>query len=390
MNSVVAPDADTRVAGNGSVAEGREASGKTIALLLESDGPGGAEIMLLQLAEELRRRGHRVIPVGPWNGCGWLGERLAERGFHQEKFMLRRALDAECVRSLTRLIDLHDIDIMHSHEFTMAVYGALASRLRGRKHVTTMHGSSIMTEKWRRRVALRVAFRGSRVVAVSGHTRDHLVSTLGVPSSRIEHIPNGIRPEAGRRAPVRSELGLGDDDVLVVAVGNLIPRKGHIHLLRALASLDRGGLPRNWHVAIAGRGEERERLAAFANERGFGDRLHLLGHRDDVPDILAASDIFTMPSLWEGLPVALLEAMFAGKPVIASGVSGIPEAIHNETHGLLTAPGDEAAIERALVRLLTDRELRATLGNAASARASECYSVERMTDAYERQYGLRV
>jgi glycosyltransferase involved in cell wall biosynthesis len=168
-----------------------------------------------------------------------------------------------------------------------------------------------------------------------------------------------------------------------------VERKGHMVLLRALARLEREGLPRNWRVAIAGRGELEAALKAFIAEAGLSGRAHILGHRDDMPDVLAAADIFTMPSLWEGLPVAMLEAMFAGKPVIASACSGIPEAIESGTHGLLAAPGDEGALAADLRRLLASSELRDVLGAAGRERAQERYSVAGMVDAYERCYGIR-
>jgi glycosyltransferase involved in cell wall biosynthesis len=362
---------------------------RRIALPLESDGPGGAETMLMQLAEELRRRGHHVLPIGPATGCGWLAERFRERGFQPETFLLRRALDPGTLSGLVRLLQDHRIDIVHSHEFTMAVYGSVAARLVGIPHVATMHGSSTMLKAGRRRAALRLAFRLSRaVVAVSRATQEHLVETLRLPPGRVQVIPNGIRFAPGARARVRAELGLAPDDLLVVALGSLVERKGHAVLLNALAPLAREDGPR-WHVAIAGRGELEQPLRDLACRLGIAERTHLLGHRNDVADILAASDIFTMPSLWEGLPVAMLEAMFAERPVIASACSGIPEAIESGVHGLLTAPGDEAAVRDALRRLLHDPALRERLGQAGRARAEERYSVGVMVDAYERAYGIR-
>jgi glycosyltransferase involved in cell wall biosynthesis len=363
---------------------------RRIALPLESDGPGGAETMLLQFAEELRRRGHHVVPVGPATGCGWLAGEFRKRGFEPETFLLRRALDAGTLSGLVRLFRDRRIDIVHSHEFTMAVYGSVAARWLGIPHVITMHGSQSMLRAARRRAALRVAFGLSRaVVACSGATQEHLTRELGLASDRIRTIPNGIAFRPGDRMALRRELGIADGELLVVAVGSLVERKGHRVLLGAMARLQREGLPRNWHVAIAGRGELEGRLKAFIGEAGLEGRAHLLGHRDDVPDILAAADVFTMPSLWEGLPVAMLEAMFAGKPVVASACSGIPEAIESGHHGLLTAPGDEAGLADALRRLLSSADVRARLGSSGMARAAERYSVAGMVDAYERAYGVR-
>lgn len=361
-----------------------------IALMLETDGPGGAEVMLLQLAESLRSRGHHVTPVGPRGREGWLSGDFRARGFEVSQYDLRHPLDVRGYRELRQILIDRRIEIAHSHEFTMAVYGGLAAKGLGIPHVITMHGDSWSLKAWRRRVALKWAFRNSRaVIAVSRATHEHLTTTLRLAPERILAIANGIKFTPGDRARVRAELGLGAHDVLVVAVGNLIERKGHIVLLRALASLQGAAAAVPWHVAIAGSGEEEENLRRFAAERGIASRVHLLGHRQDIPDLLAAADIYTMPSLWEGLPVALLEAMFARLPVVASGVSGIPEAIIDGRDGLLTTPGDDTSVARALERLLADPGARQRFAAAAHARATSEFGIDAMTDAYERAYGIR-
>ena len=354
--------------------------------MLESDGPGGAETMLMQLAEELRRRGHHVICVGPDNGCGWLGGELRRRGFTTDVFRLRQPIDRDCLGGMVEMLRKHQAEIVHSHEFTMAIYGAAATRQLGIPHVITMHGSEKVLARWQRRLALRLAFASSRaVVAVSRATHAHMIKILRMAPGSVLTIPNGIAFTPGVRATVRAELDLNPENVLVLAVGNLVPRKGHIHLLRALAALGN----ERWHVAIAGRGDEEPRLRAFATDAGVSGRVHLLGHRADIPDLLAAADVYAMPSLWEGLPMALLEAMFAGKAIIASRASGIPEAIDEGKEGLLTDPGDEAQLREVLSSLITDAALRLRLGEAAQRRAQADFSAAVMTDAYERAYGIR-
>ena len=124
-----------------------------IALMLETDGPGGAEVVVFQLAEELRRRGHVVVPVGPEQGVGWLRGKFLAAGFTPEAFRLRRPLDPVCLRDLRRMLVRQEIDVVHSHEFTMSVYGAVAARTAGVPHIITMHGNQTMTAAWRRRVA---------------------------------------------------------------------------------------------------------------------------------------------------------------------------------------------------------------------------------------------
>jgi glycosyltransferase involved in cell wall biosynthesis len=354
-----------------------------VAQMLESDGPGGAELLMLRLAEGLRERGHEVVPVGPAQGLGWLGRLFRDAGFATETFSLRGPIDWSCAQELAAMLRRRRVDVVHSHEFTMAVYGAAAARLARCSHVITMHGNQMMMRRWRRRAALRMAFRFSdAVVAVSSDTKHTLDERLGLGSTVVRVIPNGVAVPRGDRDHVRAELGIRPGQLLVLASGSLVERKGHAVLIRALASL--GTLA--WRLAIAGQGREREALVELSEELGVSDRVHILGFRDDMPDVLAAADIFAMPSLWEGLPLALLEAMAAGKPIVASATSGIPEAVTPELDGLLTAPGDVEALAAALQRVLGDAALRERLGSAAAARVAAEFSFDSMIRSYEALY----
>ena len=357
--------------------------------MLESDGPGGAEYVLLQLSEELQRRGHTVYPVGPERGTGWLAGRFRALGFEPQTFRLDRTLDPGCARRMADLFRRLSIDVVHSHEFTMAVYGALAAKWAGRRHVITFHGSQTMHRALRRRIAVRWAMRRSAATtAVSGETQRQLVRDLGVPAQAIDVVRNGVPLRPGDRARIRKELGVRDEEILILAVGNLEKRKGHLILLEALRQV-RDQLPQApWRLAIAGGrgGPEQEPIEAFVREQGMEGRVHVLLRREDVPDLQAASDLFVMPSLWEGLPLALLEAMLAGKPIIASATSGIPEAIDTEREGLLTPPGEAGALAQALARLLQDPAERRRLGAAALARGNREFTVGVMAEAYLRLY----
>ena len=358
----------------------------TVALMLESDGPGGAEIMLLHLAEGLRERGYEICPVLPDNGPGWLGRQFTSRGFVPETFSLRNPVDWKCARGLMRLFERRRVGLVHSHEFTMAVYGGVAARLRGLPHVITMHGNRRFADQWRRRAALGWAVRRSRgAAAVSGALARFMEQRLDLSPDSVAVVPNGITFTPGDGAGVRASLQLAPDEPLIIAVGNLYPVKGHIVLLRALARLaaERPGLP--WRAAIAGRGGEEAGLRAFAERQGITGRVHLLGYRTDVPDILAAGDIWTMPSLSEGLPIALLEAMLAGKPIVSSAVGGIPDVLADGA-GKLVPPGDDAALAAALGELLERPAERRAMAAEAYRRADQSYRREHMVDAYLALY----
>ena len=365
----------------------RQAAPLSIALLSESDGPAGAEKMMLQLAEALRDRGHAVCPVGPGNGCGWLADEFRRRGFTPELFVIRRNLDWRCLLGLVTALRRRRVQLVHSHDFMMAVYGAAVAALLRRPHIITMHGGQYFAGRWSRRVALRwAASRSAGAVAVSAALQADLSSVLRLPRDTIRVLHNGIRPVVGSPDGVRRELGIGDEEPLIVAIGNLYPVKGHIVLLQALRTLlDRPGLAR-CHVAIAGRGEENDTLRAYAAAQGFADRVHLLGYREDVADLLAAADVFALPSRSEGVPLALLEAMFAGKGIAASAVGGVPEVVTPEREALLVPPDDPASLASALARLLDDSALRCRLGHAARARADRAFTVETMVDGYLHLY----
>lgn len=360
-----------------------------VAQIVETDYPGGTERLVIQIAREVERRGHTAVVFGPPDGIGkgWLRKELAALGFEWGTLPRRWMLDPRAVRDIVRLMRRHGVDVVHSHEFAPSVFGAVACWLLRKPHVLTMHSNLYFAGAWRRRVAFRWAVRHSGAVAVSRDTRDDAERLLGVPPGTIHVVPNGIASQPGDRLPLRRELGVPDDEPLVVALGNLNPRKAHILLLQALVELRRRRPELRWHVAIAGRDQgSGDELRTFADTNGVAPLVHLLGHRSDTENVLAAADIFAMSSLHEGMPLAIMEAMFAGKPVVSSVAGGIAEMITEGTDGLLTPVGDAAAIASALERLLTDPRLRARLGEAARARAQRQFGIAPMMDAYFALY----
>lgn len=364
-------------------------AGARIALLIESDGPGGAERMVAQLATALNEGGVHPVVFLPAAGEGWLERELGPTGIPLERFHVDRPFSPRLARDLARSFARHRITLAHSHEFTMAVYGAWAAARARIPHVVTMHGGRYYAHRLRRRVALRTALALSgAVAAVSTPLAGDLAADLWVSRSRISVIPNGVRFSRAGRSSLRDELGLAADTRLVVAVGNLYPVKGHRYLVEALALLGRRhpGL----HVAIAGRGELAAELADLARARGVADRVHLLGLRADVPNVLAAADVFVLPSLSEGLPLALLEAMLAGRAIVASDVGEVPAALAGGRAGLLVPPGDASTLADAIDRLLSAPGDARALGEVAAARAATEYSLSAMVARYADLYGRAI
>jgi len=358
-------------------------------MMLESDGPGGAEMMVFRLSEELMERGHTIVPVGPANGYGWLRDLFRGAGLSPEVFRIRRPIDPEGVRGLVQVFRKNRIDVVHSHEFTMAVYGTAASRLLGLPQVITMHGGFTVCTALRRRIALRWAIRNSdHTVMVSRATRRQFAADLGLDENRFTVIPNGVPVRVGNTAKVREEFGIRPGDCVLLAVGTLERHKGHRVLLEALTRLVRAGLSTPWKLIIAGGrgGDQHEVLLEYLRNEGLDERVRIVTNRNDIPDLLAMADIFVMPSLWEGLPMALLEAMVARKAIVASATAGIPEAIVDGRDGVLVPPGDVGVLTEALQVLLTDPIRRASLSEGAAARAQREFTVQVMAERYETLY----
>ena len=359
--------------------------GARVAHVIETDGPGGAERMLAQLAGELQAAGCPGVAFLPAGQEGWLSRELAAAGIAVDYFQLDRPWSPKLAASLAAGFRRHRIDLAHSHEFTMAFYGAWAARRARVPHVITMHGGRYYAGRLRRRFALRAAAGLSGgVVAVSQVLAGQLCRDLWIPSTRITTIPNGVRFDPLAESTIRSELALSPEDHLVVTVGNLYPVKGHRVLLDAVALLS--SQHPNLHVAIAGRGDLAPALAEQARELGLAGRLHLLGLRTDVANVLAAADVFVLPSLSEGLPLALLEAMCAARPIVASAVGEVPVALAAGAAGLLVEPGNATALAAALHRVLANRFEAQLLGKSAQARAAAEYGIARMVTRYAALY----
>lgn len=319
---------------------------------------------------------------------GWLSRRLESRGIETVVLPQKEgSLDPGWVFRLRNLLRSRDVDLMHSHEFAMNAYGALASLVSGVPLIATVHGKGYYADRWRRRTAYGLVARRGRMVAVSRDVKRHLVERVGIPEDRVRTIPNGIdsrlyRGGAGVRERVRRELGLDEGRPVVGAVGNLYPVKGHSFLVEAAARVRRE-LP-SAAFLIAGEGALLEPLRRRARELDCDVRF--LGFREDVPDLLQALDVFVLPSLSEGLPLSVLEAMAAGRAVVATAVGGIPELVLPGETGLLVPPSDPEALARAILALLRDRDLAEKLGSLGRERVEEEFSLNGMVESYHGLY----
>jgi len=364
----------------------RGAESIRVVIGLETSGPGGAEAMVVQLALGLRDQGVDVTLATMLPG--WMTERAERAGIPVWIDAMREGPDPAWVLRLSRRLRRERIDLLHAHEFEMNAYGGIAALLAGVPSLATLHGSVAGTDP-KHFLAYRALGRlGQTMVAVSHDLLDRLAKPLAGRARSVEVIHNGTEvpprasPEARDRdrARARAALGIPQDGALLVAIGNLYPVKDHATLLRAAA-----GIP-DARVAIAGRGQEEAPLRRLATTLEITDRVHLLGLRADVPRILAAADIFVQPSLSEGLPLAILEAMASQTPVVATRVGGVAEAVLDDQTGLLVPPGEPKHLAAALGRLVDDPARRRAIAEAGWRRAHDEFSVATMTERYYALY----
>ena len=324
-------------------------------------------------------------------------EVLPSRRYSIAAFPLFVADMARILRSLIRLVRKHQVDVVQTH--LLRTLDFLVLLLRGTKPLRavfwTFHSANLeLTEeqlgrhKWLlkpKRQAHRGLYRfASRwvtgLIVVSDQVRESAIELIG-PSIRgkTTMIPNGCDMDQYAqpvdRAQIRRQLGLPPDCRLIAMVGTLRKVKGHCYLIEAMPAL----LPRypDLHVLLIGDGELKASLELSVCELGLGKRVHFLGSRSDVPQLLAASDLFVLPSLWEGLSMALLEAMATGLPIVASAVSGTVQAIKPDEGGLLVPPGDVPALVSAIDQLLSDPDRARAMGAVSRRRVELEFSARK-------------
>ena len=356
---------------------------------------GGGERLAMQVAMRLdRERFESFYCASRWSGEApesEAGRRAVEelRAAGVRASGLGRSSPAAlwAWRPLVRLLRRERIDVLHSHKFGSNVWAALLAPL-GRVPVLIAHEHTWSYEgQPLRRLLDRelIARRSAAFVAVSREDRRRMIEVERIPADAVTFVPNGIDAlPQGDGARVRRELGVDADAPLLGAVAVLRPQKGLDVLIRAVAAAARE-LPAV-RVAIAGEGPERGRLEELATELGVADRVLLLGHRSDVPDLLAAFDVAVSSSWFEGSPLAALEYMDAGLPVVATRVGGMPDLIEDRVHGRLVEPGDPGALAAAIVEVVRDRDRAAEMGARARERRRAEFDLNGTVRALEEMY----
>ena len=343
--------------------------------------------MLINLVESLVPGDYTSI-IGLMKD-GWLNRVLSGLGYETLILPHRRSIDFEFARNLISVIKRKNIDVLHAHEFAMNAYGSMASTITGVPIVTTIHGKNYYGERLRRRLAYRFVSRHSKMVAVSNDIADYLMKTIGICAKNIITIHNGVRidrfeKDESARNRIRETLGLSDDQPLLGTVGNLYPVKGHTYLIKATAIIKKT-VP-NVKTIIAGRGDLLDRLKGEASGMGLEKNIEFLGYREDIPQLLQAMDIFILPSLSEGTPLSILEAMASQKPIVATDVGGLSEIVKNGETGFLVPSKDPESLAEKILLVLENRELAEKIVAEARKKIVKEYDLNNMVKRYVHLY----
>ncbi len=361
-----------------------------IAHVLGSLGMGGAERVALDLATEQRAKGHEVlvISLSGESGGGPLASAFTDAQIPVHVVAKRPGLDWTLPPRIARELRKLRIDIVHTHNTPPLVYAAAAARLSRHVVVHTKHGEGHLVSHAGQILRRLGAPFVHSFVAVSEKTAEHARQQWAYPfPSRIKVIPNGIRldvhrPDLEARREVRAELGISNSAWVVGTVGRCDRNKNQVALIRALEN----ELGDTAHLIIAGDGDQMSALHEARLASSCPASIHILGRRNDAHRITAALDVFALPSLSEGLPLVILEAMATEIPVVSTNVGGIPKVIAQRETGLLVPPADDAAMTRSLLSLRDDRDFAARLGGAGRSLAQREYSSERMAEEYLALY----
>lgn len=351
---------------------------------------GGAQTALLRLLTGLDRSRFSPAVACLYNGDGAAAQHIRALGVPVTDLGMTAKWRWDALGRLYGLLRRERPAILHTWMFHANFPGRVVGRLAQVPIVVTSRRNTNVGGMLRELLNRWTARLDDKVIAVCEMARQLEIERARVPPDKVVTIYNGVdtgqfaAPDAPAVARSRMALGIPAGVPLVGAVGRLHRQKGFADLITALAQV-REHFPAV-RLLLVGDGELRGDLEARAQSLGLSRVVRFAGPRTDVPAILAGLDLFVLPSLWEGLPNVVLEAMAAGLPVVATAVGGTPEVVVDGISGLLVPPRDPAALAEALVLLLRDSGLRRKMAQAGRERVEQCFSVEQMVRKTEDLY----
>ncbi|MBP1696340.1 MAG: glycosyl transferase, family [Deltaproteobacteria bacterium] len=360
--------------------------------LISSVGLFGAERVAVELSKSLKKTYHCEPILGiirnAYNPHEEISEEADRNDIPYALFACRSQLDLKLVFTVRKFIKTNGVDIIHCHGYKSNFYGLLASKGRV-PSVTTNH--NWLTAHWKLKTycfldSLWIRFF-DRIVAVSNEVKKDMLK-YKIPEEKIRVIDNGISLDRFEKrvetTKLKTQLGLGEKTRVIGTIGSLVIEKGHIYLLEAARQiLD---VVKDLKFLIVGDGPLRKALEEKSEELGIKKDVIFMGQRKDVPELLTVMDIFVLPSIKEGLPVALLEAMAAKRPIVATRVGAIPRVIESEDIGILVEPKDISGLREALAGLIDDPGRMNLLARGGFDRVSMDFSSDGMCKHYLKLY----
>jgi glycosyltransferase involved in cell wall biosynthesis/peptidoglycan/xylan/chitin deacetylase (PgdA/CDA1 family) len=350
-----------------------------LAHVVLSLSPGGLERVVCALAASSQMK-PLAQSVYVLDEAGRLAGAVEQAGGRVIATRRHPGFDIGGIFRLARSFRADNVQVVHTHGLDPLFYGGLAAWLaRVPIRIHTQHNSRLGDAGWKQRLKFRIAARAMTAIVAVSREVERVVLRFGAPPDRTGIILNGVA--ASRFTPVSAPSAAAP---VVGTVARLSPEKGADTLVEAFAAI----LPSypGARLMIVGDGPERARLEGQANSLGLRDSVEFLGYRPDVAACLRQFDVFVLPSLTEGIPLALLEAMAAERAVVATAVGGVPEVIEDGESGILTPPAEPASMAVAIGNLLSDPSRRLALGARAAARVRERFGEDTMARAYFRLY----
>jgi glycosyltransferase involved in cell wall biosynthesis len=357
--------------------------------VLANLGAGGAERMAVHIVLGLDRR--RFVPAVVAYSSRYgsdLEQKLDEAGVKTWFLGKGPGFDPRTYYRLHRVFNEFRPDVAHTHVHVMRYAFPSLMYFKPRLMVHTVNNLAECEIEPRARWLQRLAYRrGVIPVAVAREVAASLERVYGIGNCPVvwNCIPTELygSPQTPREI-WRARQGFSDNDILFVCVARFAAQKNHALLVSAFAKGPAAD-PKA-HLVLAGQGVLRAQLQEQVNELGLTNRVHFLGLRTDIPDVLGAADIFALSSDYEGNPLSVIEAMAAGLPIVSTAVGGVPELLQNGKEGFIVQPGRADELSEAMMTLLRNRGLRRAMGSAAAVRAREKFDVSAMVRAYEQLY----
>lgn len=325
-------------------------------------------------------------------------EEAGYKVFYLSNIELINAFRLSILFKLVKILKEHNVDILHCHRHKPTFYGALASVfVKTRVLLSHVHGLSRTRNKGRRLLNFFLFRRVNRIIAIAHKVKENILEdNWSLSADKILILENSVDYRlfsnlSTSKLEAREMLGLSADALVFGTVGRLAPTKGQSYLIKAFAEVKQK-LPKSV-LLLVGNGRLEHVLKAEASQTGFGESVHFLGRRTDIPQILKALDVFVLPSVAEGFGLALAEAMAAGIACIATDVGGIPELINGRDVGLLVPARDPEALARAMIDFAqSPAEQLEQLSGKAAGRVRRCYSHdvvgEKLRNLYENEFDL--